>query len=127
MDSRKKLDASGCARAVQLILLFCFGCAPVFGQELSADSVRLSVVQKAFNTGNWEEAARLAQGPPQQSAELDLLEGFALAKLQRWDGARLAFEAGHRKAPGDSRFLVELAGVNYKQHNFQAAERELHD
>ena len=125
MDSRKKLDASCCARAGQLILLLCIACAPAFTQVLSSDAAQLSAAQKAFDSGKWEEAVKLAQGFPQPSAELDLLAGLALAKLQRWDEARAAFEAGHRKMPGDSRFLVELAGVDYKQNNFRDAKREL--
>ena len=127
MDSRKKLDASCCARAGQLILLLCLVCVPALAQEVSSDAARLSAVQKAFDSGKWEEAAHLAQGPGQQCAELDFLAGLALAKLQRWDEARAALEAGHRKAPGDSRFLVELAGVSYKRNNFRDAKRELRE
>src|SRR5207249_9420191 len=44
----------------------------------------------------------------------------------KWDEAKLAFDAGFRKAPGDSRFLVELAGVAYKQKDFRAAKKHLH-
>lgn len=126
MVSRKKLDASCCARVCQLILsLLCVVGAPAFGQEPLSDTARLFAAQEAFDAGHWEEAAKLASGPPEQSAELDLLEGLALAKLQRWDEARRAFEAGHRKAATDPRFLVELAGVSYKQQDFRDAKREL--
>jgi len=126
MVSRKKLDASRRTRAGQLILLLLFlASAPAFAQQTLSDDARLFAVQKAFDSSNWEQAAKLAQGPPQQPVELDLLQGLALAKLQRWDEARRAFETGRRKAPGDSRFLVELAGVSYKQHNFPAAKGDL--
>src|SRR4029077_14735044 len=81
--------------------------------------------QKAFDSGQWEEAARLSQGPESQSADLDFLRGLALARQQRWNESRKAFAAGHLKKPGEPRFLVELAGVDYKQNNFSAAKRNL--
>jgi hypothetical protein len=59
--------------------------------------------------------------------ELDFLHGLALARLEKWDEARLAFEAGSRKSPRDSRFPVELAGVAYRQNNFRAAKNHLRD
>jgi hypothetical protein len=94
-------------------------------QEIPSDAARLSSAQKAFDAGQWEEAAKFARGPANQPAELDFLAGLALAKLQRWDDARAAFEAGHGKAPRDARLLVELAGVAYKQRDFRTAKREL--
>jgi tetratricopeptide (TPR) repeat protein len=128
MVSKEKLDAScrpGAGHLIALLLLVLIAGPQAFAQENPSEAARISAVQKAFDAGKWEEAARLAQGLTEQSAELDLFEGLALAKLQRWEEARHAFEAGRRKAPGDSRFLVELAGVSYKQHNFQHAKRNL--
>ncbi len=98
---------------------------PGRAQEIPSDAARLSSAQKAFDSGQWEEAAKLARGPANQPAELDFLAGLALAKLQRWNESRTAFEAGHGKAPRDARFLVELAGVAYKQRDFRTAKREL--
>src|SRR5260370_3971667 len=46
--------------------------------------------------------------------------------MERWSEARLAFEAGVRKAPNDSRFRVELAGIAYKQKDFRTAKDNLH-
>ncbi len=37
----------------------------------------------------------------------------------------MAFEAGSRKAPKDPRFLVELAGISYKQKDFLTAKKRL--
>jgi len=96
-------------------------------QENPADSARLSSAQKAFDSRQWDEAARLAHGPADQAAALDLLAGLALAKLQNLDRARAAFEAGRAKAPRDPRFPVELAGVAYKQHDVRTAKRELRE
>jgi tetratricopeptide (TPR) repeat protein len=110
-----------------ILLLFAALCLPASAQtqELLSDAARQSAAQQAFDAGKWEEAARLARGPANQSADLDFLAGLALARLQRWDDARAAFAAGRSKALGDARFLVELAGVDYRQHNFRAAKHEL--
>ena len=97
----------------------------VHGQDPNRDQARLADAQSAFDAGHWDEAARLAQGPADQSPELDLVGGLALARLEKWDQARLAFEAGARKSPRDSRFLVELAGVAYKQKDFRIAKEHL--
>jgi tetratricopeptide (TPR) repeat protein len=140
MASCQELDAacSACVavRARRLILALIALLAllatavPSRAQENPSDSpqlssARLSSAQRAFDSGKWDEAERLARGPADQPAALDLLAGLALAKLQRWDEARAAFEAGCAKSPGDARFPIELAGVAYKQHNFGAAKREL--
>jgi tetratricopeptide (TPR) repeat protein len=139
MVSWRKLDAARGALGRQLILVL-----PVFlpllvpaasaellsnlaGQEASPNDFRsrLAAAQKLFDAGQWEQAARLTAGPSDQPPEFDFLAGMALAKLERWDESRRAFEAGRRKSPRDPRFLVELAGVNYKQNNFAAAKRQL--
>jgi tetratricopeptide (TPR) repeat protein len=95
------------------------------GQEFSSEAGRLAAAQKAFDAGQYEDAARLAQGSSEPSADLDFVAGLSLAKLQRWGDARGALEAGHRKSPGEARFLVELAGVDYKLKDFRSAKREL--
>ena len=112
-------------RGVTLFILLLVLCLPASAQELSSDSARQSAAQKAFDAGQWDQAARLAQGPASQPADLDFLAGLALAKLQRWDDARAAFTVGHGKAPAQARFLVELAGVDYKRRDFAAAKGEL--
>jgi hypothetical protein len=94
-------------------------------QELPIETERLAAAQKAFDAERYEDAARLANGPNNQSADLDFLAGLSLAKLQRWTESRATFEKGRRKAPNEARFLVELAGVDYKQRDTRAAKREL--
>ena len=128
MASCQQLDASGRARIGKLICLSLFFVAAVCSaaaQEIPSDADRLSAAQTAFNAGKWQEAAKLAQGPAGQSPDLDLVRGLALAKLQQWNEARLALEAGHAKAPREPRFFVELAGVNYKEKDFSSAKRHL--
>ena len=94
-------------------------------QQTDPEAQRRAASQAALAAQHWEEAARLAQGPAAQPAEFDYIAGLALAKLGRWPEARSAFEAGRAKAPGDARFPAELAGVAYKQGDFDRAKREL--
>lgn len=128
MASRQQLDASRRARLGKLtcfLLILAALVCPAGAQQIASDAARLSAAQAAFDTGKWEQAAKLAQGPTAQSADLDFVRGLALAKQQQWNESRLAFEAGHLKAPREPRFLVELAGVNYKQKDFKSAKRHL--
>jgi tetratricopeptide (TPR) repeat protein len=130
MVSCQKLDAPcrACTGRVTLLLtvfMTLASCPPAPAQNSFSDSARISAVQKAFDAGHWEDAANLARGPADQSPEMDFLAGLALAKLQRWEESRLALQAGRRKAPSDPRFLVELAGVDYRQRNFRSAKQEL--
>jgi cytochrome c-type biogenesis protein CcmH/NrfG len=128
MAARRQLDVARCAAAgkVILALLLAASCALGVGaQERDPDAARLASAQQALDAERWEEAARLASGPAQQSAEFDFIQGLALARLERWSDARAAFEAGQRKEPSDPRFHTELAGVAYKQKNFSQAKREL--
>jgi tetratricopeptide (TPR) repeat protein len=129
MVSGRKLDASRGAftqPVIVFLLAAAFACS-AWAQEQPdfSDTARLAEAQKSIDAGQWQQAASLAHGPSDQSADLDFLEGLALAKLQHWQESRHAFESGQRKAPHEARFLVELAGVDYKQDNFAAAKREL--
>jgi len=100
--------------------------SPALAQDHPSDQARLTAAQSAFNAGHWDEAISLAKGPADQSSEFDFLEGVALARLEKWPEAKLAFDAGLRKAPNDPRFLVELAGIAYKQKDFRTAKDQLH-
>ena len=127
MASCAKLDAPRGARhgkLILLLLLLALG-SPAFAQQTPSDASRLAAAQKAFDSEQWQEAAKLSQGPEGQSAELDFVRGLALARQQQWKESRLAFAAAHLKNSGDPRFLVELAGVAYKQNDFSAAEQNL--
>lgn len=125
--ARRPRDKRLIARLALLLTLFGMAGIPSTAQQpaTSSDPARLSAARAAFDARRWEEAAKLAQGPCDQPAELDFLAGLAFSRLERWKQAHNAFEAGHRKAPGDSRFLVELAGVAYKQKEFGASEHDL--
>jgi tetratricopeptide (TPR) repeat protein len=129
MAAKPQLDAAGGSRKSRVTFLFVVVLilkGPAFAQDHNSDQARIAAAQSAFDAEHWEEAARLAHGPGDQSPELDLLNGLALARLEKWEEARLAFEAGSRKSPRDSRFPVELAGVAYKQKNLRTAKNRLH-
>jgi len=130
MAAEPQLDSIGSSRKGFVILIILVAVLasglPAFGQEHASDEARLPAARMAFDAGRWEEAARLAQGPADQSPDLDFLAGLALARLEKWDEAKAAFEAGARKAPLDPRFLVELAGIAYKQKDFRTAKNKLH-
>src|SRR5437667_8657962 len=128
MAAKPQLDAAGSSRKGFVIFFLAAVLAlgfPAFAQDSASDQARLPAAQSAFDAGHWEEAAKLARGPADQSPDFDFLAGLALAHLERWDEAKLAFDAGFRKKPGDSRFLVELAGVAYKQKDFRMARKYL--
>jgi tetratricopeptide (TPR) repeat protein len=130
MAAEPQLDSIGSSRKGFVILIILVAVLavglPAFGQEHASDEARLPAARMALDAGRWEEAARLAQGPAGQSPDLDFLAGLALARLEKWDEAKAAFEAGARKAPLDPRFLVELAGIAYKQKDFRTAKNKLH-
>src|SRR5258708_7284445 len=129
MAAEQHLDATGAPRKGFVILFLVVFLAlgwPAFAQDAASDATRLPAAENAFDAGHWEEAAKLARGPADQSPDFDFLAGLALSRLEKWDEAKLAFDAGARKAPGDSRFLVELAGISYKQRDFRSAQNHLH-
>ncbi len=127
MASCAKLDAPRGTRRGKLIFLFLLLVpgSPASAQQTPSDASRLAAAQKAFDSEQWEEAAKLSQGPESQPPELDFLHGLALARQQQWNESRQSFAAGHLKSPNDPRFLVELAGVAYKQNDLSAAEQNL--
>src|SRR6266446_5539008 len=129
MAAEPQLDAAGSPRkgfVIFFLVVFLALGSTAFAQDPASDQARLPAAQSAFDAGHWEEAAKLARGPANQSPDFDFLAGLALARLEKWDEAKLAFDAGFRKAPGDSRFLVELAGIAYKQQDFRCAKNHLH-
>jgi tetratricopeptide (TPR) repeat protein len=130
MAAEPQLDAVGGARKGRVILIILavilLLTSPACAQDRPSDATRLAAAQKAFDAGHWEEAGNLARGPADQSADLDFLLGLALARQDKWSEAKAAFESGLGKAPGDPRFLVELAGIAYKQKDFRTAKERLH-
>jgi tetratricopeptide repeat protein len=128
MAAEPQLDAAGSPGKGRVILFLAAAWilgSPGFAQDQLSEQARLTAAQKAFDAGHWEEAASLARGPADQSPDLDLVMGLALARQEKWSAAKQSFESGFRKAPGDPRFLVELAGIAYKEKDFRIAKDRL--
>jgi tetratricopeptide (TPR) repeat protein len=86
---------------------------------------RVSEVRKLYDTKHWSEVVRAVPELPEEGAELQLYRGLALARLERWDEARETLEKGLARYPGDTRFLIELAGIAYHEKDFAKAKQEL--
>src|SRR6266403_1681423 len=128
MAAEPQLDAAGNprkGRVIRFLVAVLILGSPVFPQSRSSEQARLTAARRAFDAGHWDEAATLARGTADQSPELDFLSGLALARMEKWSEAKLAFETGLRKAPKDPRFFVELAGTAYKQEDFRTATERL--
>jgi tetratricopeptide (TPR) repeat protein len=76
----------------------------------------------ALLAGGISSAAQNSRLP---TADQLFANGMAQARLGHWAEAEHDLEAGRRLAPRDPRFLVELAGVAYKQKKNAVAERRL--
>ena len=127
------MDAAGHSKARRVkSFLIASLTAALFVSNLAASEAQqplegegpVSTAQKLYAESKWEETARLASSPA-TPPELDYLRGMALAHLERWRDALDAFSAGERKAPTDSRFLTERAGVEYRLKDFSAAKKDL--
>jgi len=127
MESHRALDVAGRAAKPQLIflLLLLFFPMRVMAQNADPAAEKLSEIKKLYEAGNWEAVARAAAESPAATPDLLLYRGLALAHLQRWDEAKAAFAAGRAMVPGDPRFLIELAGIAYREKRFSEAKRDL--
>jgi tetratricopeptide (TPR) repeat protein len=127
MEFHSELDSAGGAADRRLILLLLFlslqGPAPSQAAHSSTD--RISEVKRLYDAGGWSEVVQAVPESTDETADLQLYRGLALAQLQRWDEARKAFAAGLVRNPRDIRFLDELAGIAYREKHFSMAKREL--
>lgn len=131
MESGKLLDSPGPARGRSITFraaaLCSFLCLPtcLAARHPSAATEVVSTAEQLHAEKRWEELIRLGQDSPNLPPEVDYLSGLALARLARWEEAREAFERGRRKEPHDKRFLIELAGVAFKQKKNSEAKAAL--
>ena len=82
--------------------------------------------RELYEAGKWAETVAVWCGLPVAPASLDYYAGMALARMERFDEARAALEAGWRKNPRDQRFPIELGGLAYKRRDYSSAVRDLH-
>jgi tetratricopeptide (TPR) repeat protein len=108
-------------RSVAIVLLLACISLLSAGQPSQPDLEHVSYIKQLFEQGRWQEIVRLAEAVPVRSAELDYYYGSALAQLGRLAEARQALLSSHRQQATDKRFLVELAGVEFKHKDYPAA------
>jgi Tetratricopeptide repeat len=125
-NSQRHLSPHKVLRWLALILLFSPQLSPA--QDPLTKTVSpgdpLGELRKLHDASDWEGILRLipsAGGP----AEHCFYRGLALSRLQRWELARQAFEAGRKGAPSDARFPRELAGTLFQLKQFREAKKSL--
>lgn len=102
------------------LLFTAFCCVPCYSQaDLTQQAKQL------FEQERWPDLVKLLEQAPRTSADIDYYYGVALAHQQRWEDARQTLTAGRQFAPRDKRFPIELAGVAFKEKNYDRARSEL--
>jgi len=107
-------------RFAALALACCLG-PPVWASNGLAGRVRA-----LYEEGEYERAVQMAETAPAPRAEVIFYHGLALARLERFEQARLVFRRGRELYPRDKRFPLELAGVSYLQDDLSGARAFLH-
>jgi tetratricopeptide (TPR) repeat protein len=127
MEPHSQLDPTGGAWGVRLVFLLLFVLLPcsAAAQTAAPTGDKIAQVKKLYDASRWNDVVQAVPESPDEPADLELDRGLALANLARWDDARKAFEAGLAGHPRDSRFLVELAGIAYRQRKYPLATRYL--
>lgn len=130
MDRRAQLDAARRAAVTRVnFISLAFAllvCHPVaFRVHQATPDASISLVKNLYAAKRWNEIVRLTPPEPQDAPDIDYYRGMALAKLKRWGEARKSFLRGWHKAPQDTRFPSELAGVAFSRKNYGAAKAYL--
>lgn len=86
----------------------------------------INKIRRLFEQSRWQEIIDSIAPLSAPNADLRYYYGSALAQLGRRDEARNALVNGHRLAPRDKRFPVELAGVAFRQKRYSEAATWLH-
>jgi len=108
-----------------LLALLLFPSGYAFSQVAPSSTARLSEVRQLYETGRWNEVVQAVPESPDVEADLQLYRGLALAQMKRWEEAEKTFGDGLLSHPRDARFLVELAGIAYREKRFAKAKRYL--
>lgn len=131
MERRRLLDVARPAPArpsliravVAEFLLLCLSVLAA-GQAPPLPNVEAEI-KREFDSERWQKVVSLAEPLSRRNAVTDYYYGIALARLQRWPEAAIALREAGRQHPGDKRFPVELAGVEFKLKNYPVAARDL--
>jgi tetratricopeptide (TPR) repeat protein len=127
MELHGRLDSAGVAADRRLIFLLLLLFLPnrALPQATLSTTDKISEVKKLYEARRWSEVVQAVPESPDEAADLELYRGLALAQLQRWGEAKKAFEAGLVRNPRDTRLLVELAGIAYREKQFSRAKKKL--
>jgi tetratricopeptide (TPR) repeat protein len=118
----RSLNAFG--RYALVVLLFC-GSLATPAQTVQPQPPSEEQLQKLAGAQKWQDLVQLLEQVSSRSAPMDFYLGIALAQTGRVSEAQAALEAGSRLAPADPRFLVELAGIAFKEKNYPRTTRYL--
>src|SRR5258708_26095400 len=112
MEFHSQLDSPGGASGRRLIFFLLLLCVPTsaFSQSTPSTTDRISEIKQLYNLGRWDDVVQAVRESPDESLDLELYRGLALAQLQRWEEARAAFEAGLPRESRRTPPLVELGG-----------------
>ncbi len=102
-----------------VLFIFGFLSLPLSAQTSDPDS--LTRIKVLIADEDWHEVVRSAEAETSPSAEVNYFYGIALARLERWDDAKIAFEYGRSQQPDDKRFPIELAGISFRQKKYREA------
>ncbi len=108
-----------------LLAILLFPSGYTVSQVASSYADRLSEVRQLYEAERWNDIVQAVPESPDEEVELQLYRGLALARMNRWEEAEKTFEAGLQRHPRDARFLVELAGIAYREKRFAKAKRYL--
>ena len=108
-------------KATAILLILAFSSFPLRAQGPLSEDKSLDEIKRLLAEERWQEIVQLAEIEVERSADLNYYYGTALARLERLDEARMAFQNGLGQQPGDKRFLLELAGVAFKQKDYAEA------
>src|SRR5215813_3977397 len=131
MERRQTMDIAGFAtiyrhkrlwmKATAILLILAFSSFPLRAQGPLSEDKSLDEIKRLLAEERWQEIVQLAEIEVERSADLNYYYGTALARLERLDEARMAFQNGLGQQPGDKRFLLELAGLAFKQKDYAEA------
>jgi len=123
-DGRCRVLPLKCRTWLNIFLVLLSGCSTLSAQS-SAEAASPEKLRQLAAEQHWQEMVDLLEPVSPRSADFDFYYGTALARLERWQEAEVAFQAGLRLAPRDPRFPLELAGVAFKQKRYPLAARRV--
>lgn len=121
MERYRQLDAARRARVQCALAVSLLAGIWLLPRVCAQSKPNEAEIERLFQQQRWEEIAKLSP-MLQVSPQIDLDYGIALARLGLWQRAETVLKDGLRMRPHDARFMVELAGVAFKQADYAKAQ-----